>query len=84
MEEKRLADIDNGKKGKNISKMAVFSRAVQLHKDAGGKTGFTLYEKNKLVNVRRTGGGNRPTGGYISGRNHRKDFYLDSKGKLRW
>jgi len=84
LEEKRNRDIALGKKEKTISKSAVFSRAVELHKAAGGKTQFTLYEKNKLVNIRRAKDGNRPTGGYISGRNHRKDFYLDGKGKLRW
>ncbi len=84
LEKERQADIASGKRGKKVSPNAVFSRAVQLHKEAGGKTAFTLYEKNKLVNVRRAGDGNRPTGGYISGRNHRKDFYLDKKGKLKW
>ena len=84
LEEKRAADISSGMKGKKVSDMAVYSHAVQLHKDAGGKTAFTIYEKNKLVNVHRAGDGNRPTGGYISGRNHRKDFYLDKKGKLKW
>ena len=66
--------------GKNVSDLAIYSRAVQLHKEAGGKTGFTLYEKHKLVNVRRAG--NRSIGGYVSGRNHRKDFYLDHRGAL--
>ena len=84
LEEQRQTDIAVGKKGKNISDLAVYSRAVQLHKDAGGRTGFTLYEKNKLVNVRRAGSANRPYGGYKSGRNHRKDFYLDRDGKLCW
>ena len=84
LEEEHRADIASGKKGKKISEMAVFSRAVELYKDAGGKTGFILYEKNKLVNVRRAGEANRPYGGYKSGRNHRKDFYLDREGKLRW
>jgi CRISPR-associated endonuclease Csn1 len=84
LEGERERDIASGKKGRKVSDMAIFSRAVQLHKDAGGKSRFTLYEKNKLVNVRRAEGGNRPTGGYISGRNHRMDFYLDHKGRLRW
>ena len=84
LEEQRQADISSGKKRKKISDMAIYSRAVQLHKEAGGKIGFTLYEKNKLVNVRRAGNANRPYGGYVSGRNHRKDFYLDPKGKLHW
>jgi len=82
--EERQADIAAGKKGKNTSDMAVYSRAIQLHKEAGGKIAFTLYEKNKLVNVRRAGNANRPYGGYVSGRNHRKDFYLDHTGRLCW
>jgi CRISPR-associated endonuclease Csn1 len=82
-EEHRI-DIASGKKGKNISDRAIYSRAVQLHIGAGGKRDFTLYEKQKLVNIRRAADGNRPTGGYISGRNHRMDFYLDPEGKVRW
>ncbi len=84
LEEERQADIASGKKGKKVSEVAVYSRAVQLHKQSGGKPGFILYEKNKLVNVRRAGSANRPYGGYIGGRNHRKDFYLDNKGNLCW
>ena len=84
LEEERQADIASGKKGKTVSQLAVYSRAIQLHKGAGGKTGFTLYEKHKLVNVHRVGDGNRAIGGYVGGRNHRKDFYLDDKGKLCW
>ena len=34
--------------------------------------------------MRRAGDANRAYGGYISGRNHRKDFYLDGTGKLCW
>lgn len=84
LETERAADIASGKKGKNISEIAVFSRAIELHKSAKGKTRFTIYEKNKLVNMRRAHDANRPTGGYISGRNHRKDFYLDANGVVCW
>ena len=84
LEGEQQVDIAAGKKGKKISCNAIYSRAVELHKSAGGKTAFTLYENRKLVNVRRAQGGNRPTGGYVSGRNHRKDFYIDATGKLQW
>jgi len=84
LEVERAADKAEGKKGRNISDMAVFSRAIELHKYAGGQSRFTLYEKKKLVNLRRARDGNRATGGYVSGRNHRKDFYLDSSGVLCW
>lgn len=84
LEAERQADIDLGKKGRAVTPNAIFSRAVKLHKESGGKMAFVLFEKQKLVNIRRAFGGNRPTGGYVGGRNHRKDFYLDSKGKLQW
>jgi CRISPR-associated endonuclease Csn1 len=84
LESKRSADIMAGKKDKKILDTAIFNRAVQLHKNIRGRTNFTLFEKNKLVNIRRGGDSNRLAGGYISGRNHRMDFYLDAKKKLRW
>lgn len=84
LEVERENDIANGKKGKSITPNAIYSRAIELHKNGGGRTQFTLFEKQKLVNLRRDSGNNRPYGGYISGRNHRVDFYLDNKGKTRW
>jgi len=84
LEDERLTDISTGKKGRTVSASAIYKRAIQLHGADGGKKLFTLYEKQKLVNIRRAGGGNKPTGGYISGRNHRIDFYADQKGKENW
>ncbi len=84
LETEHAADVASGKKGKAISDHAIFSRAVNLHQIAGGRSTFTLYEKSKLVNIRRSKNGNRATGGYISGRNHRMDFYLDGKQKVKW
>jgi len=84
LEDERLADIAVGKKGRTVSDSAVYKRAIQLHGADGGKKLFTLYEKQKLVNIRRAGDRNRPTGGYISGRNHRIDFYTDRKGNQNW
>lgn len=84
LETQRRADIAAGKKGKKVSDRAIYSKALTLHENANGKLSFTLFEKNKLVNIRRAKDGNRPTGGYISGRNHHMDFYVDAKGKIRW
>jgi hypothetical protein len=84
LETERAADIGAGKKGKAVSERAVFKRAVDLHLKNGGRRTFTLYENKKLVNLRRNKNGNRVTGGYVSGRNHRMDFYLDCGGKVRW
>ncbi|MEQ9519703.1 MAG: type II CRISPR RNA-guided endonuclease Cas9 [Parvibaculum sp.] len=80
----QVADIAAGKKGKTNSPAAIYRRAIALHKAANGKTSFTLYEKQKLVNIQTSPGNNRPTGGFVSGRNHRKDFYTDANGKLAW
>jgi len=84
LEAERQADINTGKKGKNVSENAIYTRAVRLHKDGGGASSFTLYENQKLVNIRRAKDGNRPTGGYISGRNHRIEIYADATGKVKW
>ena len=42
LEEERQADIASGKKGKTVSQLAVYSGAIQLHKGAGGKTGWYM------------------------------------------
>lgn len=84
LEEERAADIEAGKKGKKVSDRTVFARAVKLHMDADGRSTFTLYENMNLVNLRRSKNGNRLTGGYVGGRNHRMDFYLDGSGKVQW
>lgn len=82
LKRQRQQGIAAGKKGKAVLSKDIYARAVELHKKNGGKAEFVLYERKKLVNLRRSG--NRVTGGYVSGRNHRKDFYIDAKGKLRW
>lgn len=84
LEAERQSDIAVGKKGKAVSESAVYARALKLHKDDDGGTSFTLYERQKLINIRRANEGNRPTGGYISGRNHRMEIYANEKGKLKW
>ncbi|TCS61621.1 type II CRISPR RNA-guided endonuclease Cas9 [Varunaivibrio sulfuroxidans] len=84
LEDERQAAIEVGKKGKKITATAIYARAVRLHEAKGGKATFTLFERQKLVNIRRTPDNNRPYGGYKSGRNHRVDVYLDAKGKVKW
>ena len=84
LEVERQADIAAGNKGRKISPAALYARAVKLHKDAGGTDKFTLFEKNKLVNTQRAQGGNKATGGFISGRNHRLEVYQDRKGQTKW
>jgi CRISPR-associated endonuclease Csn1 len=84
LEAERQTDLAAGKKGRAVSPAAIFKKAVALQKQAGGKVSFALYEKQKLVNIQYAQGNNRPTGGFVSGRNHRMDFFIDGKGKLRW
>lgn len=84
LEAERQADLAAGKKGRTVSPAAIFKKATAFQKDAKGKVSFTLYEKQKLVNLQYSRGNNRPTGGFVSGRNHRMDFFIDAKGRLNW
>lgn len=84
LEAEHRADLAEGKKGRTVSPTAIFKKAVALQKQAGGAVSFALYEKQKLVNIQYAQGNNRPTGGFVSGRNHRMDFFVDAKRKLGW
>ena len=55
-----------------------------MHQEQSGQSKFTLFEMNSLVNIQSSFPSNQPTGGFISGRNFRTDFYVDATGKLCW
>jgi len=87
LEHELLEKPKQGKKVKEPTENAIFSRARKLHNDENGNNKLILFEKNKLVNVRYDTddtGERKAVAGFIGGRNHRKDFYFDGKGKLRW
>ncbi len=71
-----------GKKVRPISDSVVYKRAIDLMKKKALPCYYWDFKEQKLVNVIREG--NRFNGGYLSGRNHRMDFYQDNKGKINW
>lgn len=66
------------------TEQAIFKRALEMHQEHSGQSKFTLFEMNSLVNIQSSFPSNQPTGGFISGRNFRADFYVDAIGKLCW
>lgn len=75
-------EVANGKKDREPSERAIYRRAVKLHsEDKAAAKSFELFEWKHLVNVRMSG--NRAVGGYVSGRNHRVEFYADDKGRVQ-
>ena len=82
LEEEIRRDVAEGKRSRSPSPQAIYSRAVDLYSaKKKAVSSFALYERKRLVNVRRSG--NQEAGGYVSGRNHRVEIYADSKGKVR-
>lgn len=75
-------EVANGKKDREPSERAIYWRAVKLYsEDKAAVRSFELFERKHLVNVRMSG--NQEVGGYVSGRNHRVEFYADDKGRVR-
>ncbi|MCY3628158.1 MAG: type II CRISPR RNA-guided endonuclease Cas9 [Gammaproteobacteria bacterium] len=82
LEDKSREEIAQGKKGQKITESKIFKEALKLRKEDKLSCYFWYFQERTLVNVRTSG--NKPYGGYISGRNHRMDFYHDKNGKLNW
>ena len=86
-EEAELAIIQEQKEApkgqvKAPTEQAIFKRALEMHQELSGQSKFTLFEMNSLVNIQSSFPSNQPTGGFISGRNFRTDFYRDKSGNL--
>ena len=82
LESENEVAVAGGRKPRDITKRMIYRRAVDLHRDSGGTSRFDLFERRVLVNLRSHG--NQILGGYVGGRNHRVEFYVDVKGKVRW
>ncbi|MYF46742.1 MAG: hypothetical protein F4223_09890 [Rhodobacteraceae bacterium] len=82
LEAEAIQNKNHGKKVRTITETLVYKRAIDLMKKKTIPCYYWDFKEQKLVNVVREG--NRFNGGYLSGRNHRMDFYQDNKGKINW
>mgnify|MGYP001473648486 CR=1 FL=1 len=81
-EHKKLSPADQ-KKNK-ITDAKIYKKAMEIHRSKAGQENLTIFEFNKLVNIKTEYPSNTPQAGYIGGRNNRIDFYIDNGSKLRW
>ena len=81
-ERDRLSGADKIKNKVTVTK--VYKKALEIHEENGGQQHLTVFEFNKLVNIKSQHPSNIPVAGYIGGRNHRIDLYKQNGSKLRW
>ena len=67
-----------------ITEPKIYKKALNIHRSKAGKENLTVFEFNKLINIKIEHPSNTPQAGYIGGRNHRIDFYMESETKLCW
>ncbi|MCY4183766.1 MAG: type II CRISPR RNA-guided endonuclease Cas9 [Rhodobacteraceae bacterium] len=82
LETEAIQNKNQGKKVRAITETLVYKKAIDLMKKKALPCYYWDFKEQKLVNVIKQG--NKFNGGYLSGRNHRMDFYKNNKGKIKW